>query len=103
MRFLIRIGVLALAAFGAKTLYEKYSPRAQELKQPASDFIDRAKGAANRTSDQMTSAAQTAAQQMTDAAKDMTDELRTAAGDAAHDAAERVDQNPMKDHANSGV
>ena len=43
MRFLIRLGVLALAAFGAKALFDKYAPRAGDLKQPANDFMDRAK------------------------------------------------------------
>ncbi len=101
MRFLIRLGVLMLAAFGAKTLYEKYAPRAQELKEPANDFIDRAKGAVDRTAEQVTNAAQ----QMTGAAKDMTGEIRSAADDAAHDAAQCIDDTdqPARGRATSGV
>ena len=75
MRFLFRIAVLALAAFGAKTLYDKYAPRAGDLQKPANDFVDRAKSAVDRTKGQFSSAAH----QMTGAAKDVTDEIKSAA------------------------
>ena len=46
MRFLFRLGVLALAAVGAKALYDRFAPKAAELARPASDVLDTAKEAA---------------------------------------------------------
>ena len=94
MRFLFRIAVLALAAFGAKTLYDKYAPRAGDLQKPATDFADRAKSAVERSKGQFSSAAH----QMTGAAKDMTDEIKSAADDAATQAAAVV----TEDHTTVG-
>ena len=45
MRFVVRLGILGLAGYGAKTLYDKYSPRVDELRGPASQFVERTSGA----------------------------------------------------------
>ena len=34
MRFLFRLGVLALAAVGAKTLFDRFAPKAAEFAAP---------------------------------------------------------------------
>ena len=47
MRMLIRLAVLALAAMGAKALYDKFAPRADNLKQTGAEFVDRAGSAAH--------------------------------------------------------
>jgi len=52
MRFLFRLGVLALAAVGAKTLYERFAPKAAELRGPASNMLDSAKSAVNGVTQQ---------------------------------------------------
>jgi hypothetical protein len=72
MRLLFRLAILALAGYGAKALYDRYAPRAEMLRGPASEFVDRAKGAVGDS-----------AQQMTSAAKDLTTEIKSAADDAA--------------------
>ena len=47
IRFLIRLAVLALAAFGAKSLYERFvAPNQDQLRQSADQFIDRTSTAA---------------------------------------------------------
>jgi uncharacterized protein YjbJ (UPF0337 family) len=46
MRFLIRLGILALAAVGAKALYDRFAPKASELKAPAGDVLGSARDAA---------------------------------------------------------
>jgi hypothetical protein len=46
MRTLIRLGVLVLAALGAKGLWEKYGPRLQRAKRAGADWSGRVKSSA---------------------------------------------------------
>jgi hypothetical protein len=46
MRTLIRLGVLVLAALGAKGLWEKYGPRLQRAKSAGADLSGRVKSSA---------------------------------------------------------
>ena len=57
MRFLVRLGVVGLAAYGAKTLYDKYSPRFDELRGPANQFMERTSGAVRDAADEVGRAA----------------------------------------------
>jgi hypothetical protein len=50
MRLLIRLAVLALAAVGAKALYDRFAPRAAGLKEPVAGALDTAKDAARDVS-----------------------------------------------------
>jgi uncharacterized protein YjbJ (UPF0337 family) len=68
MRFLFRLGVLALAAVGAKALYDRFAPRAAELRGPAGDVLGSAK----------------------DAARDITRHAGDAVGDVLDDASQRA-------------
>jgi len=43
MRFIIRVSTWALAAVGIKALYDRYAPKAKELRRPASAVLDTAK------------------------------------------------------------
>jgi hypothetical protein len=71
MRFLFRLVVLALAAVGAKTLYDQFAPKAAELRGPAGGVIDSAK-----------SAARDVGQHAKDAAADVRDQASAAADQA---------------------
>jgi len=82
MRFLIRLGVLALAAVGAKTLYDRFAPKAAELREPVSGVIDSAKDAARDVSSQ----AKDAASQVVDTAKQRASEVREQAESATSSA-----------------
>jgi uncharacterized protein YjbJ (UPF0337 family) len=46
MRFLFRLAVLALAAVGAKSLYDRYAPQASDLRGSAGSVLGSAKDAA---------------------------------------------------------
>ncbi|MEX2100620.1 MAG: hypothetical protein WEB19_04320 [Acidimicrobiia bacterium] len=83
MRLLFRLAILALAAFGAKTLYDKYGSRAGDLQGPANQFIDRAKSAVSQTAQQVSGVAKDSAHQVSGAVDDMTDEIKSAADAAA--------------------
>jgi uncharacterized protein YjbJ (UPF0337 family) len=69
MRFLIRLVLLALAAVGAKTLYDRFAPKATELRGPAGDVFGSAK----------------------DAARDVTQHAKNAAGEVVDDARQRAE------------
>jgi hypothetical protein len=79
MRFLIRLGVLALAVVGAKALYEQFAPKAAELKGPAGDVLGTAKSAA----------------------RDVTQHAKDAAAEVADDARQKA--NEVKDQASTAV
>src|SRR3954447_3003022 len=81
MRFLIRLGILALAAVGAKSLYERFAPKAADLRQPVSGVLDTAKGAAREVTDH----AKVAASQVVDDAKARAGEVREEARSAVND------------------
>ena len=81
MRFLLRLGVLALAAFGAKALYDRFAPKAAELKGPAGDVLDTAKTAARDVT-----------QHAKDAAAEVADDARQKANDVRDQASTAVEQ-----------
>jgi hypothetical protein len=81
MRFLIRLGVLALAAVGAKALYDRFAPKAAELKGPAGNVLDTAK-----------SAARDVTQHAKDAASEVADDARKKAADVRDQASTAADQ-----------
>jgi hypothetical protein len=58
MRLLFRVFVLALAAFGAKTLYDLYQSRGDDLKRVGSDLVDHVGAAARDVGAQATDAGQ---------------------------------------------
>jgi hypothetical protein len=82
MRFIIRLGVLALAVVGAKALYDQFAPKAAELRGPAGDVLDSAK-----------SAARDVTQNAKDAAAQVADDARQRAGDVRDQASSAVDQS----------
>jgi hypothetical protein len=81
MRFLFRLVVLALAAVGAKTLYDQFAPKAAELRGPAGGVIDSAK-----------SAARDVGQHAKDAASDVADDARQRAADVRDQASDAADR-----------
>jgi hypothetical protein len=83
MRFLFRIAVLALAAVGAKSLYDRFAPKAAELRGPASDVFDSAKNAA-----------QDVAKHAQVAASEVADDARARAEDVRKQASAVADQTP---------
>jgi hypothetical protein len=58
MRMLIRLGLLALAAFGAKTIYEKLAPRKDSLRATGTEFVDRTGSAAREMASMVSIATQ---------------------------------------------
>jgi ElaB/YqjD/DUF883 family membrane-anchored ribosome-binding protein len=90
MRFLFRLAVLALAAVGVKALYDRYAPKAAELRGPANDVLDSAKSAARDVS-----------QHAKDAAAEVADDARQRAGDVRDQAASAADraQDVLSDDA----
>ena len=101
MRFLVRstfrLVLLALAAVGAKTLYDRLAPKAAELRGPASDVLDSAKGAAQ----DVTHHARTAAADVVDDARKRAGEVRDQASSVVEQAQgeERPAATPMSAHA----
>jgi hypothetical protein len=81
MRFILRLGVLALAVVGAKSLYERFAPKAAELRGPAGDVLGTAKNAARDVT-----------QHAKDAAAEVADDARQRAGDVRDQASSAADQ-----------
>lgn len=82
MRLLFRLVILALAGYGAKTLYDRYAGTAADLQQPASQFLDRARSAVGQTAQQVGDSVRGSASQMKDAAGNLSDAISDAADDA---------------------
>jgi|SRR4051794_17425272 hypothetical protein len=86
VRALFRLAVIAAAALGAKTLYDRYWPRVKSLRGPAKEFVDHAgvivEDTAARTQD--------AAREVAGAAKDAAADLQRAADDATDEATRRL-------------
>lgn len=89
MRFLIRVAVLALAAFGAKALYDRFAPRREELGRTASDLLSRTASAGREVKDKaaevtgrVVSVAQEGAASIADTAAEQANEVKSAAEDA---------------------
>lgn len=79
MRWILRLMVLALAAFGAKTLYDKIAGRSDELKETGSRVLDRAGAAAQ----DIRAMASDAAQQVAETARASAGEVKQTASDNA--------------------
>ena len=88
MRFLLRLGVLALAVVGAKALYDQFAPKAAELRGPAGDVLDSAKTAARDVT-----------QHAKVAAAEVADDARQRAGDVRDQASTVVDAAVVSDDA----
>ena len=82
MRFIFRLGVLALAVVGAKALYERFAPKAAELRGPAGDVLDTAKNAARDVTQHAKDAAAEVADDARQRASDVRDQASTAAEQA---------------------
>lgn len=89
MRFLIRLVVLALAALGAKTLYDILAPRREELTRTGADLVARTKTAAREVAGTASDATTRAASVVHESAVDITDtavqqvnDVKAAAGEA---------------------
>jgi hypothetical protein len=89
MRFLLRIAILGLAAFGAKTIYEMLAPKKEQFRSTADDFLDRTTNAAREVGTKVTEAtknvaatAQSSAADVRDTAMAQADEVKAAAHDA---------------------
>ena len=89
MRILIRLAILALAAFGAKSLYDQLYPRRDDVRAAGSDFAERATSAVREVGAKVQDAAQrvgdttqrSAADVLT-TVREQADEVRAATGDA---------------------
>ena len=86
LRFFIRLTILALAAFGAKTLYDKFFTRVESLRGPATEFVQRTNVVAGQTAER----ARRAAREAMGAASDAADEIQRAADDAKDESARRL-------------
>lgn len=98
MRMLIRLAVLALAAVGAKALYDKFAPHADNLKLTGSEFVDRAGSAARDVGAKVSEATQKVAatakesvDEVKATAEDKAEELKAAADDAKNKAADELE------------
>jgi len=79
VRTLIRLAVLALAAFGAKTLYERLAPRKEELRRSGAQFFDRTTGAAREVGGKLSDATQS----IVDTAQERAAEVKAKASEQA--------------------
>jgi ABC-type transporter Mla subunit MlaD len=86
MRMLIRLVTLALAGYGAWSLYERYGSQTRELEPPVREFSDRATAAAKDAAENVGRSAQDAASAVGDA----TSELQRAARDLADETGRRL-------------
>jgi hypothetical protein len=98
MRFLFRLVVLGLAAVGAKTLYDKFAPKAADLREPVSGVLGSAKDAARGVSE----TAKGAASQVVEDAKQRAEDVRDQAQDALANAPTADDTPTVATSTNSG-
>jgi len=92
MRFIIRVGTWALAAVGIKALYDRYAPKAKELRRPASAVLDTAK----HSSRDVVEHAKAAGSEILADARQRSAEVRDVAADA-------VDEVPSTPTTGTGV
>jgi hypothetical protein len=85
MRFLIRLVVLGLAAVGAKSLYDKFAPKAADLREPVGGVLDTAKEAARGVSETAKGAAAQVAEDAKQRAADVRDQAQDAVKTASSD------------------
>jgi hypothetical protein len=86
LRLCVRLTILALAAFGAKTLYDKFFSRVESLRGPASEFVQHTNVIASQAAER----ARRAAREAMGAASDAADEIQRAADDAKDESARRL-------------
>ena len=99
LRLCIRLAILALAAVGAKTLYDKFFSRVQSLRGPASEFVQHTNVIAGKTAER----ARRAAREAMGAASDAADEIQRAADDAKDESARRLAGTDVGAAENRGV
>jgi hypothetical protein len=102
-RLLIRLVVLALAALGAKTLYDRFAPHTDDLKTTGYEFVDRAGSAARDVGSAVTDATQKVAATAKESANDVMTTAQDKAADvkaAADDAVGKVSQQLEPETAN---
>ncbi len=107
-RLLFRLIVLALAALGAKSLYDRLAPHADELEATGTDLVDRASTATRDLGKSVTDATQqvvgTAKKGAGDVkatAVDAANEVKDAAGDAQASAADTLSATMSESSASS--
>ena len=81
MRFIIRAATWALAAVGIKALYDRFAPKAMELRQPAAEVLDTAKS----SSREVVEHAKAAGSEILADARERSAEVRDLAADAIDD------------------
>jgi hypothetical protein len=80
MKLLIRLSVLALAAFGAKSLYDRLRPRVESMGDTGTSVVNDTLAPAFRDAAQNVRDASThAVQEVSGAAQDAADQVRSAA------------------------
>jgi len=87
---MIRLGVLALAGYGAWTLYDKYGRQLPRLRTPMSEFAERTTDATQHAARRVGAATHDA----TDAIKDLTTQVEDAVSDASDDAIHTLHAGP---------
>ena len=92
MRFLFKLAVLALAAFGVKTLYDKLAPKQQQLRGTGDTFFDRTSNAAREIGSQVSTAAQRVASSAKSGAGDVRDTASREADTVRATASEQADE-----------
>ncbi len=88
MRFILRVLVLAFAAFGIKALYDKFAGRSDELKETGNWVVDRTwiaahdvRAMANDAAEKVAETARASANEVKQAASDNADTMKKAALD----------------------
>jgi len=90
MRFIIRVGTWALAAVGIKALYDRYAPKAKELRRPAGAVLDTAK----QSSREVVEHAKAAGSEILADARQRSAEVRDVAADAVDETASTPTTDP---------
>jgi hypothetical protein len=83
MRWLIRLAVLGFAAVGAKTMYERWSPRVQHVAARRDEVADDVRASARRVGDEVRGVAGDVKREVRDTAREVKrdlDEGSTSAG-----------------------
>jgi hypothetical protein len=97
IRFIVRLAILALAALGAKVLYDRLAPHTDQLQSTGSEFVNRVGGAAREVGATVSDASQNVAasaksglEDVKAAAVEQTSEVKRAADDASTKAADEL-------------
>ena len=108
MRTLIRVIILALAAVGAKTLYDRLAPHSDSLKDTGGRFVDRVGSAASDLTgtisgakDNVMGSAKQAATDVASAARDTATKVADAADQAKIDATRELEETPITNRSDA--